>query len=529
MKFYWESAARATNVQENTNQTPNLSRILSDALTPYGKAVRDVITLHNVSDVLANSRQLALVKLGLAIDAECKRQEDETLPRVTVNITLKDYGAKSSDKTLSTYRTEITDAIALATCNTAPVQSPTIRILYVRANSVAATKEVYDSLPPTKYGNLAASLKLKDTHQVSVYYDKGNWVIVTNGVGPGLYLRIFATLGYMVPALTLKDPTWQELLIQDDLDGFCQKITTYLETYQRDKSKREKATNLKRIAETAFKGQIENAENSVRNYEQELERVYRNARDKELQLLVYQKEWFALMYGADKSNSALEDMAAYMMKKPQIEQVIMLNGGGSRFALVLSLPCRNFDPKAANALIKNVNVSNFSADMRKAFEHIFIKQDHSLWFTSKITVDVVTYDIGKDTEGLSILGIPNPHLFHHTCFGNNYNPLKQALKDKSYEVFTEQLLSSASGINFYDGTVVRELLENLAILPRASYAAYKNKCVALDDGEPTLTWAEYLTYLNKPIVEEVPEPTPAPPITPLAVELFPEVPEGEVV
>ena len=55
----------------------------------------------------------------------------------------------------------------------------------------------------------------------------------------------------------------------------------------------------------------------------------------------------------------------------------------------------------------------------------------------------------------------NPHLNHPNCFGNNSLDIVNAMKDYDYYSVAMFLNAANSNISFYDGTVMREMSEDI--------------------------------------------------------------------
>lgn len=527
MGFCWDPSLRGANSADLTSSLDNI--IPSDSLTHclHGYVLEDLlpaIDTNNLPSLVQQSKQFLLVRAAYAIDKYNKKVADPTLQDSRAYLRYKDPSAKESATSVVAYIAILNSTINAFAASGSSVNISKIMVIYARGHSLSVTKEIYDAFPTTEYANLEASLKIKPSHYVHVTNVNGVWVILTNAAGPGIWLRLLTVLGYMSPAHVFLDTEWQELLIKDDLVGFINKVEQFIKAYNAERwlrQKKEMTQNISAMGVRVFQDRLTAL---VKDTSDSLTRYYAECRSLEALLMARQKDLFAYLYGADKNNNALSNLATYLMLKKQIVRVIPYTSNMTQFGLVCSLPCANFDPKAVQNLINNKSLRDCNKHTRVALSRIFVEQVHFLWLTCNIVVNLMDSTISKKNTDLAPVGIPNPHLYHFTCFGTNLNPIIKALQEQNYEVAVEQMLSSAAGINFYDGTVVGKLLESL-MNSRSSGTAYEQKCVALaPDTAPTLTWDEYILYL----INEEEEKTKAVeviPITPLAEELIPEMPE----
>ncbi len=85
---------------------------------------------------------------------------------------------------------------------------------------------------------------------------------------------------------------------------------------------------------------------------------------------------------------------------------------------------------------------------------------------------------------------PNPHIYHHGCIGDYAKTMMQYITDGNWMGVVDQCVASNATMNFFDSTVTRELVSDLA----SNYNT--RKCIVLPDGsEVTIEGA--LKYLDE--------------------------------
>lgn len=503
MNFCWNPSVRAQGVAEATNELPYINPELVGAVRYGSRDIPIPVSFNNLPTVLNESKQLRAVLFAYGVD-NYDTLLKEGAPVTKITLCYKDMGLSAEAPVRHAAR--INDTIERLTrsnrSNTATYTS--VYIIHTRASNLAATHALFAELDPSPFANLCASVKLSNNHDVVIYQRAFTWFVVTNFIGPGLFLRLLAVLGHMIPALKFKDEEYLRFLIADNLTGFMGKLSDFFTHFNKHKNRREIEKTLKLITDNALANLIYKAENAVTSKTSALEMLYTNARDTEAALIEAQKTLFYTIHMQETMDNPLLNLTKYILMKHEIKKVIVNNGSSTNFTLIYSLPCSIFDPKAVAVLLKNKSLRDFTEPMRAAFTKIFIEQEHYLWLTAGVVIDIENNTVNKTREYLSEEGVPNPHLFHHTCFGNNTNHIIRALRSQSYEVAIEQVTSAVRGINFYDGTVASEFLRNLKNLPEWEFATYKQKCISLnaEDEGPTLTWMEYLAYLVPPVEVE---------------------------
>jgi hypothetical protein len=114
----------------------------------------------------------------------------------------------------------------------------------------------------------------------------------------------------------------------------------------------------------------------------------------------------------------------------------------------------------------NSSRANIVNSHKNFFNKCFIEQTHTLYFHVAFVMDFINNNVGKSQfpqhPEYIVKGCPNPHIYNHDCWGDNHAPIVKALRDKDYIVALVQALSACRGLNFSDGTVLRNWEPQLA-------------------------------------------------------------------
>ncbi len=165
---------------------------------------------------------------------------------------------------------------------------------------------------------------------------------------------------------------------------------------------------------------------------------------------------------------------------------------------------KNFDVDLAETYIANdesylYEWDNWSSDMlnledrRRLLKAVFLDESIKIRMAGQFTVDPTScsFRYARDGEAESLRNhyLPNPHVAHFDCFGNNSRYINDALMNGDMITVVEMLRSVTENLNIADGTVGKTFVE--AVLnSETAYRIYET-----NDGQ-LLTPSEAVEYLK---------------------------------
>ena len=173
---------------------------------------------------------------------------------------------------------------------------------------------------------------------------------------------------------------------------------------------------------------------------------------------------------------------------------------GSLLIVTINTYLQNYDPDIYERVSKNPKSSLYYGlqdvgvtfeDCKKLYDLIFSKEELKIRITQSVS-------LGTNNQGNTVLNryrttpdserLPNPHIHHHSCFGNNEDSIRELIAEADYIGALAQLIGSVSNINFADGIVTQEFTYDL-------FASGAPRCIEFPDGT-CLTAKEALERIN---------------------------------
>lgn len=206
------------------------------------------------------------------------------------------------------------------------------------------------------------------------------------------------------------------------------------------------------------------------------------------------------LFGIDMKLAETSDSVIlnYFMACKHLDAV---NVSGSRLTYCVRSTLDFFDEDIASRVISNkgsvlyetldrefCSKDKFEMLMRK----IFIEQKAKIRFCAAFKLNMTgtlepKYPYRFDSP-LYNTYMPNPHIQHFGCLGNNVRTINDAMARHDYVMAIEQSVASCKGLNFTDTVVMRHFVQD--------FTGTANKCVELADGT-LLTPKEALEYFEK--------------------------------
>lgn len=151
-----------------------------------------------------------------------------------------------------------------------------------------------------------------------------------------------------------------------------------------------------------------------------------------------------------------------------------------------------FDKESAEASLRNQRSSFYSYEgLDKLLKAVLIDEKLRIRFCAQFTMHLngsVHADIGINYAELGVTDcIPNPHLNHYHCLGNNERVIVQMMREHDYIGAIEQCVAACKNWNILDSAVTGSFVRDLHSLT--------TPCVELPDGS-VVTVSKAIEWLN---------------------------------
>ncbi len=174
---------------------------------------------------------------------------------------------------------------------------------------------------------------------------------------------------------------------------------------------------------------------------------------------------------------------------------------------------QNYIDRDSGYFYQNCGSTFTKEGMRKLLTAIFIDQTLRIRFCAAYSFDLTGsvraesgHTFGPEFDGYK----PNPHIQEYSCMGNYIKPINEALARRDYITALEQCIASAKSLNFHDGAVMSNFVNQFT---RNGGTAYK--AIELPDGrivnpKDAIKWLEEQEAAAKAEAETVEETVVAP-------------------
>lgn len=291
---------------------------------------------------------------------------------------------------------------------------------------------------------------------------------------PSIFIKLAFSLRRLCPYLFEGDMVFSDefknalaFIDKDNWTKLQEYIDPYFEDLRREKWQRE----LKTMFANTYSKQIERVEADIESQYKYVEQYTSKIREIMKQIDDLQIKARGMKMCSDASDK-YDEFVGYLN---DIDANILSYNNG-----VITLQIRgfvdNYDPDAAANIIPTKNGYLYERvhgenvdDMMLVYKKTFIEEKYKLRVVSNFKLDQNQYsrqfvnpangNVIYEKSGKAYLC--NPHLNHHNCFGNNSVDIVQAMKDYDYYSVAMFLNAANSNISFYDGTVMREMSEDI--------------------------------------------------------------------
>lgn len=156
----------------------------------------------------------------------------------------------------------------------------------------------------------------------------------------------------------------------------------------------------------------------------------------------------------------------------------LLSVNGQQLDLEIETDLGNYDADCYEALRNNLRSYLYDDNLygsvnpenaRLLLDAIFQDQSCRIYMRSRFRLDFASHSFSNIQRSFSDAirrrTVPNPHLHHFTCLGNNERNLRQALKNKDYVGAVAQLVTVTGNLNLHENVNGRYFLEDTFNFP----------------------------------------------------------------
>lgn len=251
-------------------------------------------------------------------------------------------------------------------------------------------------------------------------------------------------------------------------------ITPYLESYIIDNMKSVFLNFMHGYEDTNIsnvRNRIGSIQSEIHDYENTLASSYRTLKDEQERL-----------FAAENMGSTIDYEAVYKYIKNKPEIKVMKPINSSTLAVAIVTEFRYFDDEVLAIHLKNDRAAINTSGLAPIFKDVFIDKTYKMVVRAAMQINFTGCNVSNCTQiwetYIQQNGLPNPHIMRFNCFGNNSPVLSKAVKEGSFEILFEYMISSASNINFSDSAVVNHFVEVI----KNDRTLWTKKCLLDKDG-----------------------------------------------
>lgn len=164
------------------------------------------------------------------------------------------------------------------------------------------------------------------------------------------------------------------------------------------------------------------------------------------------------------------ELMEYLLRN---KKVVGVSGSGGNYSFFVKSFLSDWDEDEADKIIENTR-SYLYYNMAPMFYDNWKRLFRAIFIDRKIKINTCAcFSFSSDGHADAISGakyptecgdcLPNPHIHHYYCTGSFYDNLSQCASNYDYIGVIEVCISSTQNLNFSDGTVLRDLSEDIVV------------------------------------------------------------------
>lgn len=236
-----------------------------------------------------------------------------------------------------------------------------------------------------------------------------------------------------------------------------------------------------------LRSQCEDCHANIAHYQEEIARMFNRLEQSSVNLA-------ALEAQGDSTDDTVYKF--FMMHKQITIVTTQQNSDGNVMDYCVAETIEYFDADAFVRLYNNPNssVGGASKDIKDIFYAVFAENKGMFRVEGMFRLVNLASVVARSrcTSGqFSNTHLPHPHLYHHACLGGNENYITKYLQEGNWDMAIEQTIAAVKNINFGDGIVIREFVDDVRNALNGSC-----KCILADNGKE-MTLREFLAYIRE--------------------------------
>lgn len=242
----------------------------------------------------------------------------------------------------------------------------------------------------------------------------------------------------------------------EDYDKYAQAFDNYmnaknvLKNLKRDACK-EAVKRLIKNNTREMEADIQNTKNSIRNYENELIKLYNRLEEEQTRLL-------AALIGAEDKEEQIDELTDYLIGNKKILKIVLKTN--ETVAVTIMTDLLYYDKELIERLIERRAFYDCHEDTYKVLKEVFVTQRFTLELKHYVEWSISDSRLFGD-QGQDGTYAYNPHLQHYNCWGNNKLEFIKCCKNKQIITAMELMVASVASMNFNDSTVRDTLISLL--------------------------------------------------------------------
>lgn len=161
-----------------------------------------------------------------------------------------------------------------------------------------------------------------------------------------------------------------------------------------------------------------------------------------------------VLLSSPDDNTDLAKLKKHLINNPYITDITK-GEGDSTIIITYDAPLTYFDKAILKTLIDG---QHFRNDKKRILEAIY-SEKFTLWTSCNIILDLRTMHMGTANGSYNYL--PHPHIVEYNCFGTHNQALQSWVSSGNYEGMIDQVTATVINLNFTDGVVINNMLNNL--------------------------------------------------------------------
>jgi hypothetical protein len=209
-----------------------------------------------------------------------------------------------------------------------------------------------------------------------------------------------------------------------------------------------------------FNNQHQRVINELKDKQQDLQDTLENYRQTYARKLQKYNEVNELLlyYENNPSTTDTTILKKYLEVNPYIQNIAVLNN--TTLAFYYEAPILYY----SKTIVKNLK-NKTTVQIKQDIYDIFLNDRFQLYTRCSLTLEIDRFLIEASSVGNNNEFYRHPHIDSYRCFGNHLDTIKQWAKNKDYIGVLEQMSAMVLNLNFTDGIVIGDLIENIKHYP----------------------------------------------------------------